>query len=261
MKKYILTLIIVLCACVSCEAYQFPVMHAYQQAYAMNFEIYRPMNLPAGWYVTFDGFPVAQVAENRWVYGQLNYDGAIRPTNVLVGSVIPSSVPGLVRVASVPFYGGFLHWPEYSRIRNSRVNRMGWLYDEGINTIAAWHTSSPAMWIWLGNRWIKLEPHNGEYVWQMLMRWRGFIIDELRKYNVYFYDEPLEAADLARQWGYIWTGRLILRKLRNYRDSGGGNGGNVTSLRDNSGGNGGNNNTPDNNNNNNNGNRGQWDVD
>lgn len=255
MKKYIL--IMLLLACSSCEAY--PVMHAYQQAYAMNFEIYRPMNLPAGWFVTFDGFPVAQIAENRWVYGQLNYDGAIRPTNVLVGSVIPSSVPGLVRVASVPFYAGFLNTPEYRRIRDARINRMGWLYDDGMNTIIAWHTSTPAIWVWLGSRWTKLEPNSGEYVWQMLKRWRGFIIDELRKYNVYFYDEPWEAADLARQWGYIWAGRVILRRLRNYKDSGGGgNSNNVTSFRDNSGGNGGNNNTPEENNNHN---RGQWDVD
>ena len=75
------------------------VMSAYQQAYAMNFEIWKPHDLPPGWYATFDGFPVAQIAENRWVYGQLGVDGAIRPTNILIGSVIPSNVPGLVRIA------------------------------------------------------------------------------------------------------------------------------------------------------------------
>ena len=256
MRKYIAALIIILCAC--SQACSSPVMQAYQRAYAMNFEIFRPVNLPAGWYATFDGFPVAQVAENRWVYGQLNYDGAIRPTNILVGSVIPSSVPGLLRVAAVPLYEAFLHTPEYMKIREARINRMGWLYDDGMNTIIAWHTSSPVLRVWLGDRWIRLEPNSGEYVWQMLLRWKGLIIDELRKNRVIFYDEPLEAANLARQWGYIWAGRVILRKLRNYKSDGGDGGSNVTSLSDNSGG--GSNNTPDNNNGNNKS-RGQWDVD
>ena len=70
------------------------VMNAYQQVYAMNFEIWRPSDIPAGWYATFDGFPVAQIAENRWVYGQIGIDGVISPTNVLVGSVIPGNIPG-----------------------------------------------------------------------------------------------------------------------------------------------------------------------
>ena len=256
MKKYILPLIIILCACSG--AYSYPVLSAYQKAYAMNFEIYRPSGLPAGWYATFDGFPVAQIAENRWVYGQLNYDGAIRPTNILVGSVFPSSVPGLVRVAAV-FYDSGLHTNEYMQIRELRINRMGWLNDDGMNTIIAWHTSKPVIRVWLGNRWLRLEPNSGEYVWQVLLRWKGFIIDELRKNHVIFYDEPSDAANMARQWGYIWVGRVILRKLRDYKSDGGGN--NVTSLRDNSGSGSNNNNTPDENNNNNNRSRGQWDVD
>ena len=255
MKKYIPALIIVMLFAAS-SASASPVIQAYQQAYAMNFEIYRPANLPAGWYVTFDGFPVAQVAPNQWVYGQLNYDGSIMPTNVLVGSVIPSSVPGLLRVAAVPFYSSFFHSHEYMRIREAKINRMGWLNDEGINTIIAWHTDKYEMWVWLGNRWARLEPNRGEYLWQMLKRWQGFIIDELRKYNIYFYDEPFEAADLARQWGYIWAGKVVLRSLRHYK-SGEGSEGNVTSLRDNSGG--GNENVPQERENTQN--RGQWDVD
>ena len=74
------------------RTYSGVVMAAYQKVYAMNFEIWKPSDLPAGWYATFDGFPVAQIAENRWVYGQLDIDGTIRPTNVLVGSVVPSKI-------------------------------------------------------------------------------------------------------------------------------------------------------------------------
>ena len=215
-------------------SYSGAVMSAYQKPYAMNFEIWKPYDLPAGWYATFDGFPVAQIAENRWVYGQLYIDGAIKPTNILVGSVIPSDVPGLVRIASVWSYGRYIDTPEFLKIKKYNCNRMGWLKEGWLNTIIAWHTRKIGVFVWLGNRWAKFEPNSGEYTWQMLKRLTPYIIDELRKNNVWFDGgEPLEVADLARQWGYIWGGKVILESLRNYRDSGGGNE-NVTSMRESS---------------------------
>ncbi|MBQ3646064.1 MAG: hypothetical protein II960_05605 [Synergistaceae bacterium] len=221
------------------ENYSGAVMSAYQKTYAMNFEIWKPYDLPAGWYATFDGFPVAQIAENRWVYGQLYIDGAIRPTNILVGSVIPSDVPGLVRIAPVWSYGRYIDTPEFLKIKEYRCNRMGWLKDGRLSTIIAWHTRKTGVYIWLGNRWGFFEPNSGEYTWQMIKRITPYIIEELRKSNAW-YDgsEPLEVADLARQWGYIWGGKVILESLKSYRDSGGSD--NVTSMKDSS--NSGNNN-------------------
>ena len=99
------------------RTYSGVVMGAYQKVYAMNFEIWKPADLPAGWYATFDGFPVAQIAENRWVYGQLGIDGTIKPTNVLVGSVVPSNVPGLARIAAVWSYGRSADSLEFQKIR------------------------------------------------------------------------------------------------------------------------------------------------
>ncbi|PIE55602.1 MAG: hypothetical protein CSA35_00100 [Dethiosulfovibrio peptidovorans] len=32
----------------------------------MSFYVYRPYNMPAGWFVTYDGYPVSQL-EGRWV--------------------------------------------------------------------------------------------------------------------------------------------------------------------------------------------------
>ena len=214
------------------RTYSGVVMGAYQKAYAMNFEIWKPTDLPAGWYATFDGFPVAQIAENRWVYGQLDIDGTIRPTNVLVGSVVPSSVPGLARIAAVWSYGRSANSPEFQKIREYMCNRMGWLNDGYINTIIAWNTRKPGVWIWLGDRWKKLVPRSGEYTWQMLKRLSPYIADELRKNHAWYQGgEPMEVADLARQWGFIWSGKVVLESLKAYKDSSGG-GGNVTSLRD-----------------------------
>ena len=216
------------------RSYRGAVMSAYQRAYAMNFEIWKPQDLPAGWYATFDGFPVAQIAENRWVYGQMNTAGTIQPTNILVGSVVPSRVPGLARIAAVWSWGRNLDSPEFLRVRDLMVNRMGWLNTEYVNTIIAWNTHRPGVYVWLGNRWKKLEPHAGEYTWQMLKRLSPWIAMELQKNHAYTSGgEPLEVADLARQWGYIWGGKVILESLRTYGHDGGNDASSsVTSMRD-----------------------------
>ena len=215
--------------------YSGAVMSAYQKVYAMNFEIWKPYDLPAGWYATFDGFPVAQIAENRWVYGQLNIDGSIRPTNILVGSVIPSNVPGIVRIATVWSYGKYINTPEFLRIQQYKCTHMGWLNDKMLDTLIAWKSRQPGVFVWLGNRWRRFEPNSGEYTWQMLKRLTPYINDELRKNNVLFYgSEPVEAANLAREWGMIWSGRVILSSLKNYSKESGSSGENVTSMQDSS---------------------------
>lgn len=211
------------------------VMSAYQQAYAMNFEIWKPSDLPPGWYATFDGFPVAQIAENRWVYGQPGIDGTIRPTNILIGSVIPANVPGLVRIANAGGYSRFVNDEAFMKIREYRINHMGWLNDGYLNTIIAWHSDRVGIILWLGNRWKRLTPNPGEYTWQMLKRLKPWILEELRKNNIFYPSgEPFEVADLARQWGVHWNGRVILDTMRAFRDTNGGNS-DATSLRDSSG--------------------------
>ena len=219
------------------RSYRGAVMAAYQKAYAMNFEIWRPSDLPAGWYATFDGFPVAQIAENRWVYGQLGLEGTITPTNILVGSVIPSRVPGLARIAAVWSLGKNINSPEFLSIRDKRVNRMGWLNTEYISTIIAWHTHNPGVYLWLGDKWKRYAPNSGEYTYQMIKRISPRVADALRRNNAYYYgSEPLEVADLARQWGYIWAGRVILQSLKTYGHDGGNDpSSTVTSLHESSG--------------------------
>ena len=240
------------------RTYSVGVMAAYQQAYAMNFEIWKPQDLPAGWYATFDGFPVAQIAENRWVYGQIGLEGVIRPTNILVGSVVPDKIPGLVRVAAMWNYGRYLENEEFLKIHDYRCNRMGWLDLDKYqaSTLIAWNTRRIGVWLWLGNRWKRFTPYSGEYTWQMIKRLAPYIAEELRKANFWYQSgEPLEVADLTRQWGWIWGGKVILESLKAYQDSGGSDG-NVTSMHDSSSSGGGGSSPQENNNS-----RGQWDVD
>ncbi len=242
------------------RSYSGAVISAYQKSYAMNFEVWKPQDLPAGWYATFDGFPVAQIAENRWVYGQLNTDGAIMPTNILVGSVVPSRVPGITRIAAVWSWGKSLNSPEFHWIRRTTANRMGWLYNEYVNTIIAWDTHKPGVYFWLGNKWRKFSPRSSEYTWQMIKRISPYIASELHKNHAYNYGgEPVEAADLARQWGWIWGGRVVIEKFKTYGHEGsGGTETTTTSFSESSTSSPETNDTPQENQNNNNG--GQWDV-
>lgn len=63
-----------------------------QPVYAgMNFYVYRPYNLPEGWFVTFDGYPVVRTSSGAWVYGAASGSGLV-PTAFVVGSVNPASL-------------------------------------------------------------------------------------------------------------------------------------------------------------------------
>ena len=77
----------------------------------------------------------------------------------------------------------------------------------------------------------------------MLKRLKPWILEELRKNNIFYPSgEPYEAADLARQWGIHWSGRVILDTLRAFKDSGEGD--SATSLRETTTSSGGGSNTP-----------------
>ena len=200
------------------------VLAAYQRPYAMNFEVWKPEGLPAGWYATFDGFPVAQVAENRWVYGQMGMDGALVPTDVLVGSVVPSEVPGLVRVAATWGARKYFDSPAFRKVLDHHCDRMAFLREPFVSTAIAWSTREPGVWVWLGSRWKRIVPEPGEYTWQALKRQRTWIIEELRRNNVWWFGgEADDLADLARQWGLLWGGSLALDSLNAYRADTGGN--------------------------------------
>jgi len=65
-----------------------------QPAYAgLSFYVYRPYNMPAGWFVTRDGnYPVIQDSGGVWVYGYTVEGGALVPSGYVVGSVDPRTL-------------------------------------------------------------------------------------------------------------------------------------------------------------------------
>lgn len=197
-------------------------MGAYQAAYAMNFDVYQPAGLPAGWYATYDGFPVTQISPNKWVYGQLGLDGAIIPTDILVGSVVPYNVPGLARAAFTNNYGVQVNSAEFRKILNYDVNRMGFLNDNALRTVVAWNTLKPSVYLWLGDRWKRFSPSIGQYAWQVLKDNQEWINNELRKNGVIGWGDTFDFANAARQWGVLWIGDVNLTQLNYIRHANGG---------------------------------------
>ena len=73
----------------------------------MKFYVYKPVNLPKEYYVTYDGYLVYRDEKGVWNYGSAEKAG-ITKTGYVVGSVIPSVVklkPYNVKISSVaPLY-------------------------------------------------------------------------------------------------------------------------------------------------------------
>lgn len=202
------------------------VMAAYQKPYALNFEVWRPQGMPAGWYSTFDGYAVAQVAPNRWVYGRSGLDGCLIPTDVLVGSVVPMRVPHLARVRAPWICNDFIRSPAFQRVREFRCDSMGILEDPLAPIVLAWSSRRPGVWVWLGDNWKKISPSSGRYTWEALRARRCWIMERLRE-NEFFWScgDVGDLANLARSWGLIWRGTLPVNALGGYRQEEGGDGG------------------------------------
>ena len=102
-----------------------------QPAYhSMSFYVYKPVNVPKDFYVTFDGYLVYKNAKGVWHYGSAE-KGGITKTGYVVGAVIPyvvrlkpynakissvAPVLGTDRVVELPSGSSAVRDPEYSRI-------------------------------------------------------------------------------------------------------------------------------------------------
>ncbi|MDR2180033.1 MAG: hypothetical protein LBP21_06970 [Synergistaceae bacterium] len=206
-------------------AYAAPVISAYQEPYAMNFEICWMAELPAGWYVTFDGYPVAQIAPNRWVYGRVRRQKNIVPTEVLVGAVVPMDVPELARVAIPSPRSCVYQTKAFQSIALSGLDNMGVLDDPLAYTPVAWKTGVAGLRIWLGNRWHSIVPASGQTTSQALLAKHPYIVKTLRSKNLCWkQSDTQDLADLAREWGYIWRGAIPFASFTGRRDDNGAGG-------------------------------------
>ena len=110
MRKIFAALAVLLCACswafaaVPGTGSPEKAVQVTQPAYHnMKFYVYKPVNVPKDFYVTFDGYLVYKNAKGIWNYGSAEKGGITR-TDFVVGAVIPSVVrlkPYTTRLSAV----------------------------------------------------------------------------------------------------------------------------------------------------------------
>ena len=136
-----------------------------QPAYhSMKFYVYKPVNVPKDFYVTFDGYLVYKNAKGVWLYGSAE-KGGITKTDFVVGAVIPSVVklkPYNVKISSVaPILGSrgadtgtpppqisdrIVYMPPASGLalygtRELSPNNPDWTQNSNFMAIGNWHST------------------------------------------------------------------------------------------------------------------------
>ena len=215
-----------------------------QPSYAgMQFYVYRPYNMPKGWYVTFDGYPVKKNSDGVWVYGTANGPN-LNPTNYIVGSVVPS-MAGLmpwvhpariselrktptqemmsVRQSAPPgstLARGQTHstwipdWTYNSRFMavggwQHSVDRMGVLHNPAVPV--AWRGTSPTViYVWTGKSWYQITPRGSQSPQRALKAELYNLVRMVKNNQFVWYEEDMPVlAQQATAWGYYWMGEVV----------------------------------------------------
>lgn len=199
-----------------------------------EFYVYRPYNMPAGWFVTFDGFAVTKTKDDVWVYGTVQ-GGAPAPTNYIVGTVSPAlagiipyhsarereqlelarqpvgaaanQVPRQVYMPDWAVNPGFL---AFSNWRGS-VDRVGVLVPLGVPVV--WKGENPrAIFAWTGKKWSQINVRESQRAIDAL-KLGLYSLTKLKNtsgFNWYKEDTNL-LRDKAVALGYYWMGEVGVR--------------------------------------------------
>ena len=208
-----------------------------QPAYSgMQFYVYRPYNIPCGWYATYDGYPVFRNADGIWVYGSC-VGANIVPTTYVVGSVVPSVVglvpwvaapacvpaatpvvvPALPAVAPVAIVAAPVCVPCWVRNPNfmaiggwgRSVDRIGVLGKPAVPV--AWKGSRPnVIYAWTGRSWYQISLRDCQHPVDAL---RGRLYELAcmsNRNNLVWTDQDMNVlAQHAAVWGYRWMGQIL----------------------------------------------------
>lgn len=212
-----------------------------QPAYqGLSFYLYRPYGMPAGWFVTMEGYPVIQNAQGAWVYGYFN-GNTLCPSGYVVGVVQPGAVnvtslgvpgtmpmtapvppqpplPGRPAAVAMPGSPGVVapaaYIPSWSLDANfvelakwsHLVDRVAVLHRP--RTPIAWKGDAPTvLFAWTGRNWYAIHPSRGESPAQALQRRLYDLVVMTKKNNLVWNDAETPAlANQALLWGYLWMG-------------------------------------------------------
>jgi hypothetical protein len=130
-------------------------------------------------------------------------------------------VPALARAAVSLWRSGAYETKAFRAIAHSRLDHMGVLDEPAIYTPVAWKAGEGEILVWLGSRWQRVTPSGGQSTAEAFEARRPALLRELREKGVIWTrSDTAELADLAREWGYLWRGRVAFHDLPYYRHSG-----------------------------------------
>ena len=211
----------------------------------MTFFVYKPYNMPEGWYITLDGYPVHKNSDGMWVYGTSEGPNLV-PTNYVVGSIVPS-MAGITKWISDAQVSELRKIPnaEVLEVRNKRFTRSqmaqgkkystyipAWTYNPAFMAVgnwkgsvdrmaviselgvpAAWSGKSPrVIYVWTGSLWYQVDTGNfrlpKKAVAGNFVKLRRLIRDSGFKW--YAQDTPV-LAQQSRTWGYYWLGEMSIK--------------------------------------------------
>ncbi len=243
MKKFLaLVFFLMPCSISWAKVYVTEPLLVQQPSYAgMEFYVFKPYNMPSGWYVTFDGYPVKKNPDGVWVYGTSEGPNLVG-TNYVVGSVIPSmagitpyinqaqiselrSLPGQELLARQPNLSqskaaqgqNYSTWiPDWTFNQKfmavgkwkSTVDRIGILNNPALPV--AWKGSNPkVIYIWTGEQWYQITRRDEKSAASAIKRELYKITKFHKKTRFKWYEQDTPVlAQHARTWGYYWLGEI-----------------------------------------------------
>ena len=182
---------------------------AYQERYNMQFFVWRPLGLQSKWYATYDGYPVAQIAEDQWVYGVIGNAGQLTESLIAVGSVNPNTVHVLTPLP--PFLKENLLFEnskaDYSLkdIFKTKCDNFGIIYTNASLTPIAWKSDTSKIYMWGGKKWVPIFQRRSEILLDTIRRDSYVVADMLRKNKIMWTQiDSYEFANYVRSAGYNW---------------------------------------------------------
>ena len=215
-------------------------INAYQKKYDMSFFVWKPAGLHTKWYATYDGYPVAEIVKDQWVYGIIGNTGQLTESLIIVGSVNPNTVHILTPLP--PFAKKILSNEEdeffneeyeatdsLKDIFKTKCDNFGIAYTKASLTPIAWESDTLKVYMWGGKKWVPIFRHHGERLSDTIKRDSNIVADMLRTNKVMWSQmDTYEFANYVRSAGYTWIDDFEANMPADFRetfaDSGGGGG-------------------------------------
>ena len=198
----------------------------------MQFYVYQPSGVPAGWYATYDGYLVYKDGGGVWRYGSKNGADCVA-TDYIVGAVVPSLL-GLTPVAknsagvlpsspavdiSMP---GRAFWPEApSWTRDPAFLAVG-KWEKSVDRIGvlskpaapvAWSGDHPkVLYVWTGRRWhqITLKEDWPNPFSALKSQLYNLTVQVNKSGTAWRGEDTAALISYAAKWGYGWMGQINL---------------------------------------------------